>query len=530
MHNLDIRTNTKYVLAIDLGSGGPKVGLVDRDGQVLASTSSNTTIQFLPNGGAEQDPTEWWSTIVTSVRKVIHESGIHSDSIIAVGCTSQFSVIVPVDENGDALMNAVHWIDTRGGPYNRIVLKGFPSIQGFGLRKLLMWMQRAGMPPTLSGADSLGHILYIKNELPEIYKKTYKFLEPMDYLNLRLTGRCAATLNTVFPYVLSDNRNIDSLNYDDRLLEISGIDKRKLPEIMPIDGIVGTILPSVADELGLSSSTLVIAGVNDNSTSAIGSGAVVDFDTVAVLGNSGYLACHLPFKKTDLNNFITTMPSGIPGRYLIFAELGNNGKVLDSYLNNLVFCKDEFFQLDFSSEVYNKLNNIVEQVPPGSEGVLCLPWFKGTFAPSEDQYVRGGFLNLSHRTTRAHLTRSVLEGIAFNWKWLREPSEKFIGRRFESWRISGGGALSDVWVQIMADVVGIPMQQVEYPRLSNVLGIAFLAFNRLGLISLDEIPSKVKIAKTYKPREENLPVYDKLYQQFLSSFKNIKPIFHALNK
>jgi len=522
--------DSKNVLAIDLGSGGPKVGLVDRDGRVLTSASRDTTIHFLPNGGAEQEPDEWWSTIVDSVHEVIKESGVPRESIIAVGCTSQFSVIVPVDENGEALMNAVHWLDTRGSPYNRSLLKGFPSIQGFGLQKFLIWMQRAGMPPTLSGADSLGHILFIKNEMPEIYRKTYKFLEPMDYLNLRLTGKCASTLNTVFPYVLSDNRNLNGMDYDQRLLEIAGIDKGKLPEILPIDGVVGQIRPSIADELGLSTDTKVICGVNDNSTSAIGSGAVEDFDTVAVLGNSGYLACHLPFKKTDITSFITTMPSGIPGRYLIFAELGNNGKVLDSYLNNLVFCKDEFGETDSSSELYKKLNKIIEQVPPGSEGVLFLPWFRGTFAPSEDQYVRGGFLNLTHRTTRAHLTRSVLEGITFNWKWLREPAEKFIGRKYESWRISGGGALSDAWVQIMADVVGIPMQQVEHPRLGNVRGIAFLAFNRLGLLSLDEIPSKVKITKTFEPREEYKEIYDKLYQQFLSSFRKITPIFHALNK
>ncbi len=530
MHARDEKTQSRYVLAIDLGSGGPKVGLVDQEGQIVASATSNLPIYLLPNGGAEQDPTEWWSAIVAAIKKVLHESGVHRESIVAIACTSQFSVIVPVDQNGEALMNAVHWIDTRGGPYNRDLVKGFPSIMGFGLRKLLVWMQRAGMPPTTSGVDSLGHILFLKNERPEIYRKTHKFLEPMDYLNMRLTGRCAATLNTVFPYVLTDNRKLDTMHYDPTLLEIAGIDEAKLPEILPIDGIVGTITPSIASELGLSPNTVVVTGVNDNSTSAVGSGAVMDFDAVAVLGTSGYLACHLPFKKTDLTSFITTMPSGIPGRYLIFAELGNNGKVLDSYLHNLIYFPDEFFHLEAPVDVYERLSQIADQTPPGSEGVLCLPWFKGTFAPSEDQYLRGGFLNLSHRTTRAHLTRAVLEGIALNWRWLRKPAEKFTGRTFEHWRLGGGGALSDTWAQIMADVVGLPMHQLANPRMGNVLGIAFLAFNRLGLLSLEEIHAKVRIAKVYQPREEYRQVYDRLYQQFLASFRKLKPIFHALNK
>jgi xylulokinase len=526
----DEKTQPRYVLAIDLGSGGPKVGLVDREGQIKASTSTNLPVYLLPNGGAEQDPAEWWSAIVAAIKKVIHESGVQRESIVAIACTSQFSVIVAVDENGEALMNAVHWIDTRGGPYNRDMLKGFPSIQGYGLNKLVVWMQRTGMAPTTSGVDSLGHILFIKNERPEVYRKTYKFLEPMDYLNMRLTGRCAATLNTVILYVLTNNRKLDSMDYDPTLLRIAGIDKAKLPEILPIDGIVGAITPSIADELGLSPNTVVTTGVNDNSTSAVVSGAVADFDLVAVMGTSGYLACHLPFQKTDLTSYITTIPSGIPGRYLIFAELGNNGKVLDSYLNNFVYYKDEFIQLDAAPDIYERLDRIAEQTPPGSEGVLFLHWFKGTFAPSEDQYLRGGFLNLSHRTTRAHLTRAVLEGIALNWRWVLEPAERFTGRKFDHWRLGGGGALSDTWAQIMADVVGIPMHQLANPRLGNVLGIAFLAFNRLGLLSLEEIPGKVKIAKIYQPLEEYRQIYDRLYRQFLASLRNLKPIFHALNK
>ncbi len=526
----DETSQPRYVLAIDLGSGGPKVGLVDQEGQIKASASRNIPVYFLPDGGAEQDPVEWWSAVVEAIKKVIQESGVQRESIVAIACTSQWSVIVPVDENGEALMNAVHWIDTRGGPHNRLMLKGFPSIQGYGLNRLLVWMQRAGMPPTTSGVDSLGHILFIKNERPEIYRKTYKFLEPMDYLNMRLTGRCAATLNTVFSYVLTDNRKLDTVDYDPKLLQIANIDKAKLPEILPMDGIVGAITPSIASELGLSPNTMVVTGVNDNSTSAVGSGAVADFDPVAVMGTSGYLACHLPFKKTDLTSFITTMPSGIPGRYLIFAELGNNGKVLESYLNNFVFYKDELLRSDAPADIYERMDRITEQTAPGSEGVLFLPWFKGTFAPSEDQYLRGGFLNLSHRTTRTHLTRAVLEGIALNWKWVLKPAERFAGRTFDHWRLGGGGALSNAWAQIMADVVGIPMHQLANPRMGNVLGIAFLAFNRLGLLSLEDIPGKVKITKIYQPREEYRQVYDRLYQQFLASLHNLKPIFHSLNK
>jgi len=274
-----------------------------------------------------------------------------------------------------------------------------------------------------------------------------------------------------------------------------------------------------------------VTGANDNSTSAIGSGAVADFETSATLGTSGFLGCHVPFKKTDMVHGITSMASSLPNRYLIFSDMGSvTGRVIESYLNNMIYAKDEFCQAEAPVDRYGRLNRVAGKVEPGSQGVIFLPWFGGTLCPAEDPFVRGGFLNLSHSTTRAHMTRAMLEGIAMNYRWLHDPAEKFIGRPMDHWRLSGGGALSDVWVQIMADVVGIPMHQLANPRLVNATGAAFLAFHRLGLLPLEEIPSKIKIAKVVMPRQEYRRLYDKLFQQFLACFKQIRPIFHALNK
>jgi xylulokinase len=162
--------------------------------------------------------------------------------------------------------------------------------------------------------------------------------------------------------------------------------------------------------------------------------------------------------------------------------------------------------------------------------VIFLPWFNGSFSPSEDPFMRGGFLNLSHRSTRSHLTRAVFEGLAMNWRWLRAPSEKLVGQKFTHWRLTGGGALSDVWSQIMADVVGIPMQRQADPRNSNVIGVAMLAFNRLGLVRLEDIPGKIKFDRLFEPDLKNREIYDRMFAQFIASKDRIKPVFHALNK
>jgi xylulokinase len=242
----------------------------------------------------------------------------------------------------------------------------------------------------------VGHILFIKHERPEIYRRTYKFLEPTDYINLRLTGMFAATQNTVMPMMMVDNRRLNAQQYDPWLLKMSGIEREKLPDLLPIDGIVGTVAASVADELGLSKNTVVICGVNDNSSSAIGVGSIADNEPAAVMGTSGYLASHVSFKKTDLNTSMASMPSGIPDRYLFIGEMANNTKVLDSYLKNLIYAQDGFETGNIPDEMYKRASQLAAGVPPGSEGVIFLPWFNGSFAPGEDQYMRGGFLNLSH--------------------------------------------------------------------------------------------------------------------------------------
>ncbi|MBW1867152.1 MAG: xylulose kinase, partial [Deltaproteobacteria bacterium] len=219
----------------------------------------NIETRLLPHGGAEQDPEKWWTGALQGAKKVIQKANVAIEDIVAIGCDSQWSLAVPVDEHGDHLMNAVHWLDTRGGKYNRKIVAGFPSIKGYGLFKLMKWVKLTGIAPTLSGIDSLGHVLFIKNERPDIYNRTYKFLEPMDYLTARLTGRITATQKTMVPFGVVDNRQWSSMQYSDALLALAGLDKKKFPELLPNNGVVGTLKPSVAKKLGLLPSTKVVA-------------------------------------------------------------------------------------------------------------------------------------------------------------------------------------------------------------------------------------------------------------------------------
>jgi xylulokinase len=521
----------KYVLAIDAGTSGTKVGLVNQDGKVVACTSGRYESHFLANGGVEQDPLEWWQVITNGVKQVIKDSGATPQEIVAIGVTSQWSVTVAVDDHGDPLMNAVSWMDSRGGKYNLELMKGFPSLLGYEIRKLYKWINIVGYPPSFEGTDTLGHILFIKHELPDIYRKTYKFMEPMDFINMRLTGKACTTQCSNIASISIDNRRDGTGDYDPWILKLSGIDRAKLPDVVPVEGIVGNLKEDIAREWGLFSNTVVITSATDNSVAPIGSGAVADFETVAVLGTSGMLVFHYPDKKSDMLLGMVTMPSALNGRYIFSADTGNTGKVVDSFLKNLVYGQDKFITSQMPEDIYTRLNEAAAEVQAGSDGILFLPWFNtGTLAPTSDRFLQGGFINLTNRTTRNHLARAVLEGIAYNWRWLRKSAETFCKYKFPYWRLVGGGALSDVWAQIMADVIGIPMHQQENPSSNTLLGMAFLAFNRLGLMSLDEIPNKINTTRIFEPIPANQEIYNQAYTQFRKCTRQLKPIFHSLNK
>ena len=520
---------SRFVLAIDLGSGGAKAAVVDDSGRIVGFAAEKVPVHLLPQGGAEQDPQDWWTAVRNAATKALADSCVPPDRVFAVSCDSQWSVVVPIDREGEPLMRAVHWLDTRGGQYNRALTRGFPSIQGYNLCKLLKWIRLTGLAPTHSGVDSLGHVLFIRNERPDIYRRTYKFLEPMDYLNFRLTGRCAATQATMIPFLVVDNRRWSSTEYCLDLLRLAGIDREKFPDLIANDGEVGTLSPEAARELGLPTATRVLAGINDTHATAIGAGAVRDFDGIVYIGTSAVLTCHIPFKKADLQHMMTSMPSPLEQKYLLMAEQGNGGKNLDFYLRNIVYAEDEFGTGPLPPDAYDRVNRMVARVEPGSGGVLFLPWLNGTLAPEENAKARGGFFNLSLSSTRAQMTRAILEGLAFNSRWTIGPAEKFTGRRFERFRFAGGGALSDVWAQIHADVLGVPVLRVADPDRTTIRGVAFFALARLGFRSLEELPSLVKIDRVFEPQAQNRKIYDKLYRQFREIYKRNKKVFSALN-
>ena len=517
------------VLVIDLGSASLKASIVEDTGRILSTATEPVETILLPGGGAEQDAEDWWEKALRASKKVLSAPGIPVERICAVCCDSQFSVIVPVDRESKPLMNAVHWFDSRGGKYTRQMMKGFPCIQGLGVGKALKWIKHTGLAPIESGMDSLAHILFIKNEYPEIYQKTHKFFEPVDYLTSRLTGQFTASQHTVAIMMVTSNRHWGIKEYCDPLIKATGLDREKLPELVPNDGIIGPLKPSVARELGLNPTTRVTTGMLDNQAALIGSGVTDNNQAMVYVGTSLNINAHVPRKKTDILNSIASIPGCLPGRYMLICEQGLGGKCLDFFLNNIVWHNDALERGQIPEDCYARANEIVKNIPPGSGKLLFLPWLNGALAPAENKHARGGFFNLSLNSTRAHMTRAVMEGVAFNSRAALGPVEKFLGRKLDSIRIAGGGALSDVWAQIYADVLDIPVHQPEEPHRVTCRGAGLTGFVRLGQMTPEEIPDLVKIKQVFKPEKATVALYKKLYGQYCQIFKKTSKIFKSLN-
>jgi xylulokinase len=358
-------SSDKYVLAIDMGSGSAKAALISSHGEIAAAALRTIETRILPGGGAEQDPEQWWDAVSDATHSALSQSAVPPARIIAIACTAQWGVTVPIGERGDPLSNAISWMDTRGGPYNRAVVAGWPRINGYGLSKLVKWIRLAGGVPVQSGVDGLGHILFLKHERPEIYARTKVFLEPMDYINLRLTGRPAASYGTIFPYWLTDNRDPHDVHYVPELLRLAGVDRTKMPDLFPVDAVLGEIKPKVADELGLMPGTKVVMGSCDSHAATVGAGAVHDYEGYFYIGSTSWLSCHVPAKKTDPLHMISTMPAALPGRYMVAAEQGMAGRCLE-FLKDFLFPEGDATTQP-PANMYEYLNGLAAQAPAGCD-------------------------------------------------------------------------------------------------------------------------------------------------------------------
>lgn len=523
-------TPEKLILAVDLGTSSMKVALITISGKVLDWEAEPLRLLITADGGAEQSPDEWWQAFLSAAAKLIKRHPTTAPNMIAVCCSTQGEGTVAVDQAGNALGNAILWMDMRGAPHLRQQIGGVINIDGASISNIWRFVSLTGGMPSMTGKDPAAHMLFIREARPEIYARTHKFLNVLDYMNLRLTGEFVASFDSIVTSWVTDNRNPDAIRYHDGLIRSLGIDRAKLPDIVPCTEVIGNLRPEVADMLGVSSNVKVIAGAIDNTAAAIGTGAIADYLPHLYIGTSSWLAAHVPFKKTDVFSSLASIPCAMPGRYLLTALQATAGGNLTYLRDNILYHQDELLAEAEVPDIFKVLDQIAARVPAGANGVLYTPWIWGERAPVDDRMLRAGLYNLSLKNTREDIIRAFLEGIAFNTRWLLAPVEKFLGHTVTSINIAGGGAQSDVWCQIFADVMNVEIKQVADPIYANARGAAWIAAVGLGEIKFNDVPELVQFKQIYRPQQQNRATYDDKFAIFKQIYRQMKGIYHQLNQ
>jgi len=507
-------------LGIDVGTTNVKVALVRDDGTTVAGAQRPLVMQ---RGGeiAEQDADATWQSLVGAVREMTAAHPDDAAAIATIGVCTQYSSIVPIDAHARPLIPMLMWQDTRGTDRSFEIMVRTESA-------FMTFVERHGIPP-VGGGLSLAHILYVQHDRPDVHAETAAYVESMDYLTARLTGRITATQHSAFMYQLCDNRALDPPAYDDELVQLAGVDATRLPPLVTIDSAVGTVLPAVARELGVPDTAIVYAGTNDTATAAVATGAFAPGRAGISIGTTSVLVDEVATFRVDLDHQIFSMPAPYPKRYVVCAENGLGGKVLEHVLRELVYAVDELGDHS-AADPFAALDDTLRATRPGANGVMFLPWLAGASAPQSGSEMRGGFVNMSLETTRRDLVRAVAEGVAHNLRALLGPVESFTGNPIDEIALVGGAARSAAWCQVLADVLDRPVIAPDAPDVAIARATALLALQRAGawsLADLDREPSAG--AHRFEPGPEHRSLFSDRHEQFEAAYAALLPISEALS-
>ncbi len=520
----------RYALAIDLGTSGLKVGLVSLAGSVIWTAGAELKTSLLAGGGAEQDAEEWWRLIRDASRSAIASRAVRPEAVVAVSVTGQWASTVPVADSGHPVGPCVLWMDSRGAAHARQRFGG--PVSGYSPRPLLTWVRLTGGAPSTSGADPIGHMLYLTHQRPDIASAARWYLEPVDYVSMRFTGSALASHASMTAAWLTDNRRLDRLDYDDRLVKLAGIDGGKLPPLRPTGTVIGAVTDDVAADLGLGPGVAVIAGTPDLHSAAAGTGTLDGSRCHMAISTTSWISCAVSFKKTDVIRQIASVPGVLPRTYLVANNHETAGACLQwlrDRLLGLASALDNPSRNDLPALSFDALTELAATAEPGCGGVLFTPWLAGERSPVDDRNARAGFHNLGLGTDTAAIARAVLEGVAYNNRWLHQAVERFVKRQMQPIRVFGGGAQSDLWCQIHADVMNRTIERVADPMHANLRGAAILAGLALGDLDPATASGLIPIAATFKPDPSRRALYDRLYAEFPRLYKAQKAMFSRLN-
>lgn len=500
----------KYILSHDMGTSSDKAVLIDYSGNIVA-TAVEPYPTYYPNPAwVEQNPEDYWQAVAKSSRTIIEKTKIEPSCIKGIIFSTQAQGIIPVDKYGKVLYNNITWVDGRAEKQAESIMKKLGSKKVFSLV--------AGTP--IMGKDCIPKIVWLKEERPEIYAKTHKILDVNGYLKFRCTGTMVTELSGASSYGL-DLKKKQWLG----VMKLTGVNMEKLPPLVASTDIIGGLLPEAAEAMGLEAGTPVLGGCDDVQAAAVGSGMCDDGDVHIYLGTSAWVAA----ASKTADKFM----HGAAAIQSADKEMNLIAGITESAGANIQWLQEQFFAEEkkkYGDKIFDYMDEVIKTIPPGSDHLICTPWMLGERCPVSSTTTRATLFNISMVHTREHMMRAVYEGIGYNLRWILENYRNDYGFSCDNFRIIGGGALDDAWMQIIADITGKYFSVVKDPRNAGAVGAAVVA-----LIGLGELPGFwaakdfVQVEKRYEPNSENRRIYDDLFEDYKNVYKSLEKAYITAN-
>lgn len=514
--------NTNLILGYDFGTSSVKAALFDREGRIVADHQESYPLLLPRPGWAEQKPADWWDAMRTVTWALLAKAQVQADRVAALGLSTQMCGTLPVDRDGMPLHNCLIWLDTRSDAIARQITAGGPRVAGYGAFKLLRWLYFTNGAPNLSGKDPASKILWFREKEPAIWDRTHKMLDVKDWLLARCCGAYVTTEDCAHLTWLMDTRK-GRRGWSQTLLRQAGLHQALLPEIIGATEQAGTLTAEAAAHLGLAEGTPVAGGAGDVNACAVAAGDMAPGAYHIHLGTSMWLGAHTAGRRVDPLTGIATICAARADAYFLVATQETAGAATAWGARCLGFA-------DADDEGLDGLNAAAARTVPDLDAPYFFPWLFGERVPADDKYLRGGFANASLEHGRDAFARAVFEGVALNSRWALQYAERLGDQARGSIRIIGGGARSDLWCQIFADVLRHPIERPERPELGGARGAAMIAAVAAGWFdTLDTAAVMAALPRLnrFEPDAGAADLYAKRFKQFVAYYRRVRRWYRA---
>lgn len=501
-------------LGIDVGTSGTKTLAIREDGAILAKDTVEYPLSTPRPGWSEQNPEDWWQATIQSVQAVLRKGDVNPADVCGIGLSGQMHGSVFLDGNHNVIRPAMLWNDQRtqteceeiesraGGRAALIDLVSNPALTGFTAPK----------------------ILWLRNNEPQNFEKTVQVLLPKDYVRFRLTGEFATEVSDASGTLLLDVKNRE---WCQPLLDKLELDRSLLPEVHESEVVSGKLSNIAAKTLGLPAGVAVVGGGGDQAAGAVGNGIVRDGVISATMGTSGVVFAHSEEVQTDPEGRVHTFCHAVHGKWHVMGVVLSAGGSLQWYRNQFGEMESALAR-GMDTEAYELMTSSAAKAPAGSEGLYFLPYLTGERTPHCDPYCRGAWIGLSLRHGRSHMVRSVMEGATYA---MRDCLEIIKGMNIPitEARVSGGGARSDFWRQLQADIYGQNVCVTNSDE-GPAYGVALLAAVGAGAYSdvVEACSATIEVISTTETSPTTKAVYDRAYPMYGKLYQSLKDDFPRL--